>query len=322
MDRFDRIFELNKILANRRTPIPRTELERRLECSRATVGRVIEDSRDFLGAPIKYNRTQNGYYLDAQQQSLYELPGLWFNASEIFALLTTHTLLSKVQPGLLEPHIAPLRKRLEALLKHKHAGSEEILKRIRILQMAPRSTDIEIFRKIADGLVRRDKIKMLYHGRERDKTTERWVSPQRLIYYRDNWYLDAWCHLRKGLRSFSLDRIHVVHVGGKARNIDEKKLNAHFSAAYGIFAGKAKHKAVIRFSSSAARWVADEHWHSDQLTTHLPDGGIELTIPYSDPRELIMDILKYGPDAEVLKPASLRRLTAEKIRQAGERYSE
>lgn len=322
MDRFNRIYELHKILANRRTPISRRNLEEKLECSRATVKRHITELRDFLGAPIKFNRQLNGYYYDEADVPKYELPGLWFSAPEIFALLTTQQLLAKLQPGILEPHLVPLRKRLDDILCHQRSGGRDIGRYIRILQMAPRPADIASFQKIADALFTRKRIKILYHGRERDETTERWISPQRLVYYRSNWYLDAWCHLRKGLRSFSLDRIHIVYVGEPAKEIKDEALIDYFGDAYGIFAGKAKHKAVVRFSSNAARWVADEQWHSRQEARLLPDGGWELTVPYSDPRELIMDILKYGPDAEVIKPSSLRKLIAEKLRQTTDKYKQ
>ena len=321
MLRIDRILELHKILANRRTPISHKILEEKLECSRSTVTRTIEISRDYLHTPIKYNHKLNGYYYDTQNHEAFELPGLWFNESEIHALLATHQLLSNVQPGLLEPHIAPLLKRINNLLDERKLGGNEIANRIKILQSAPRLTNIDEFRKITDALIKRKRINILYHGRGRDETTERIVSPQRLTYYRDNWYLDAWCHLRKGLRSFSLDRLRVIYTHKNAKDIDERKLNTHYSDAYGIFAGRAKHKAVIRFSSSAARWVADEEWHPSQECKINHDGSCELIIPYSDPRELIMDIMKYGSDAKVIKPASLRQLVTEKTRQAAEKYN-
>lgn len=322
MQRYDRIYAIHKIFINRRTPISRRDLQERLECSRATVGRTIEELRNYLGAPVRYDRGRNGYYYDDKENESYELPGLWFNASEIHALLTIYHLLSGVQPGLLEPHIAPLLNRLDTILSNKEATSREISKRIRILQMAPRALKIESFRKVADATIGRKRIKMLYHGRERDSNTERWVSPQRLVYYRDNWYLDAWCHLRKGLRSFSIDRLHVIREGGSSKDIADEKLNAHYSDAYGIFAGRAKHKAVIRFSSSAARWVADEHWHTQQETRLLKDGGWEVTVPYSDPRELIMDILKYGADAKVIKPKILRETIKQKLKAATDQYEQ
>jgi predicted DNA-binding transcriptional regulator YafY len=91
-----------------------------------------------------------------------------------------------------------------------------------------------------------------------------------------------------------------------AIDVMESDLNDLLASSYGIFAGKPKAWATIRFSAHAARWVADEHWHSQQKGEWLPDGRYELKLPYSNSKELLMDVLKYGPDAEVLAPLSLR----------------
>jgi predicted DNA-binding transcriptional regulator YafY len=162
---------------------------------------------------------------------------------------------------------------------------------------------------------------ILYHGRARDQTTERDISPQRLVYYRNNWYLDAWCHGQDGLRSFALDRIHPVYIDEtSALEINEKQLDEHYADAYGIFGGKADKMALLRFSARAAKWVADEHWHHNQEGTTLPTGEYELRVPYNNPTELIMDILKYGEDVEVITPAELRRQVAAKLAKAAQRY--
>ena len=86
MDRFDRIFELNRILQTARYPVSRQRLEEALECSRATVKRLIEEMRLYLNAPIVYDRKLNGYRYDAAEGGMYQLPGLWFNASELHPL--------------------------------------------------------------------------------------------------------------------------------------------------------------------------------------------------------------------------------------------
>jgi predicted DNA-binding transcriptional regulator YafY len=146
-----------------------------------------------------------------------------------------------------------------------------------------------------------------YRARSTDAPSKREVSPQRLTHYRDNWYLDAWDHGREGLRSFALDRIHQPKPATtRAKDVPESELDQHLASSYGIFSGAPKAWATIRFSPHAARWVADEHWHSKQEGRHLPDGGYELKLPYSNPKELLMDVLKYGPDAEILEPSSLR----------------
>ncbi len=141
------------------------------------------------------------------------------------------------------------------------------------------------------------------------------------MHYRSNWYLDTWCHLRRAFRHFSIDRLHPVAIlDTPAREFSDATLDRHFAGAYGIFAGHPRATAHLRFSPSAARWVADEQWHPRQEGRVLRDGGYELKVPYSRPEELVMDILKYGPDVEVLRPTSLRRRVAAALREASEKY--
>ena len=323
MDRFDRIFSLNRILSQRRTPVSGVDLQQRLECSRATLNRTLEDMRNYLNMPIVYDRERHGYYLDRSQEQGFELPGLWLNASELHALLLIQKLLVNIQPGLLETELAPVRDRIDSILRHKYLGHPELEQRIRILPIAARTVDLEKFRQVASALLERRQMRVLYRGRARDALTEREISPQRVIYYRNNWYLDAWCHTRRGLRSFALDRLHVVVIypDKPAKEISEKVLQAHYADAYGIFAGQADQTAVLRFSARAATWVADEQWHPRQEGKTLESGEYELCIPYHNPTELIMDILKYGPEVEVLQPAELRRQVAKSLRQATGKYA-
>ncbi|MCB1736344.1 MAG: WYL domain-containing protein [Gammaproteobacteria bacterium] len=330
MDRFERILTLHRILTDRRTPVSRRELEDQLGSNRSTVKRTIDDMRTHLNAPIVYRRDSNGYVYEKTDSHhiWFELPGLWFNSDELFALLTSHTLLSRIQPGLLDTYIQPFLARIEEQLPRLVHGNDkadwrQINDRVRILQQAARPAPVESFQQIVGALIRRQRLKILYHGRERDKHTERVVSPQRLIYYRDNWYLDAWCHLREGLRSFALDRIHPVKYEVQAaQEIPAADLDAHYTAAYGIFAGPVTAEAHLRFTPHAAKWVADEHWHPEQRMEFPDGGGVDLFIPYGDARELIRDILKYGPDVEALAPKNLRESIQTILRDALSRYSE
>ncbi len=179
------------------------------------------------------------------------------------------------------------------------------------------------FRQIACAVLLRRQPRILFPGRARDQTTERTASHQRLVYYRSNWYLDAFCHWRKELRSFALDRLQPIEtLAIPADDISEEKLDAHYGESYGIFAGQPTHTAHLRFTPQASRWVADEQWHPQQRGNVLANGSYELRIPYSDPRELIMGILKYGSDIEVVSPEELREQIAGKLSAALDNYKE
>jgi proteasome accessory factor C len=70
-----------------------------------------------------------------------------------------------------------------------------------------------------------------------------------------------------------------------------------------------------------ARCVADEQWHSRQAGRFLDDGRYELQVPYSDSRELVMDILKFGTGVEVVSPKELRVLVAKELAAASSQYA-
>lgn len=321
MDRLRRIYKLHQAISSRCRPVSCQILQAELECSRATVNRIIQEMRLYFNAPIEYDRQCNGYHYALGDGQTFELPGLWLSETELYALLTTQQLLAHVQPGLLDIQLRPVKERIEQILAARHPGSEEISKRVRILRMAGRNVALECFQTVAGALLQRNSLHISYHGRSNDETSQRDISPQRLIHYRDNWYLDAYCHTRKALRSFSVERIVAARaLPRRCRDVPEKRLDAHYASSYGIFAGEPRHTAVLRFSPERARWVADEHWHPQQKSLVLEDGGYELRIPYSDPRELIMDILKHGADVEVIAPESLRNAVVEHLQNALGRY--
>jgi predicted DNA-binding transcriptional regulator YafY len=321
VDKFDRIYQLHNILRERRTPISREELMRRLECAEPTVYRLIRVLENHLHAPIEWDEERRGYFYRRDAEGgAYELPGLWFNAKELQALVVFERLIESLEPGLLAEHFAPLARRISELLEHKRLGLGEAARRIRVLGMAARSAG-EWFHVLASATLQRRKLRLVYHGRARDRVTERVVSPQRLVHYRDSWYLDAHDELRGVLRTFSVDRVkEAAELEERAENVPEPVLNEYFAGSYGIFAGRANKIAVLRFSAERARWVADERWHPDQSGQYLTDGRYELKIPYRDERELVMDILRHGAEVEVVQPGSLRDAVVRRLREALRRY--
>ncbi len=307
MDRLERIVTLHRLLKQSRYPIPQQRLSEELGCSRATVYRDIAYLRDALGAPVESDAEQSGFAYARGEADSFELPGLWLSSEELHALLTMQQLLTRTSPGLLAPALSPLRGRIEKLLANQTTNRQWPLERIRVIGSGVRDVDEAAFRNVATAVLERQRLRFRYRARTSDQDTLRTVSPQRLTRYRDNWYLDAFDHEREALRSFALDRVREATIlEERAQDLPEAELDAHLGGGYGIFSGPAKAWATIVFSERAARWVADEHWHSRQEGRRLTDGRYELRIPYSNGRELIMDVLRYGPDAEITAPPALR----------------
>ena len=309
MDRFDRIFELNRILQAARQPVSRQRIQQELECSRATVKRIIEDMRLYLNAPIVYDAERNGYLYDRSGGAMYELPGLWFNASELHALLSVQQLLAEVQPGLLDPILKPLQKRIGSLLDLQQVGSEGLSRRVRVLQAGARQGG-DAFPTVAGALAQRRQLRLHYFNRGDDTHNDRVVSPQRLIYYRDNWYLDAWCHLRVRAAHLRPGR-HRAGPGPGDRGPGCRRGRPGYPLCRLLW-------DLRRVSRTGSRCCAlppagpvgspRSAGTGIRRGCRCADGRYELRVPYSNTPEILMDILKYGPDVEVVAPEALRVL--------------
>jgi len=314
MDRTERFHLIDQMLCNQRM-VTRAQFLDALEVSPATFKRDLEYLRDRLAAPIVWDRERRGYcYEQGEGGEQFQLPGLWFNTSEIQALLSMDALLENLQPGVLSNHIEPLRSRIRMLLDDGDHSVDEIARRIRIIPLAAKAYSSEYFQDLCQALLSRKCVDMTYYSRPTDSSSERRVSPQRLIYYRDNWYLDAWCHLRKALRSFSIDAIKALDITSEAAiEVGAQELNRELESGYGIFSGAKTRKAVLRFSPEIARWVSRETWHPDQQSEYDDQGYYVLRVPYSQDTELVMDILKHGSEVEVLQPSELRERVKQRI---------
>lgn len=323
MDRIERFYKIDHLIRERESVAQTTFLEE-LGISAATFKRDIEYMRNRLNAPIVWDRKTRGYRFGARSgDATYELPGLWLNASEIHALLTMRQLLKDLQPGLLEPHIQPLLARLNALLGTGDHEWEEVEKRVRVFHIARRTVDLQHFEVVATALLRRRRLRIVHYNRRTDETSERTVSPQRLIHYRENWYLDAWCHFRGAVRSFAVAALRSASaLNEPADEIPDEELDRELASGYGIFSGTEVHWAELRFTPERARWVSYEVWHPEQKSRLEPDGSYVLEIPYADDRELMMDILKHGAAVEVLAPNSLRKRLKETIQAMAARYGQ
>jgi predicted DNA-binding transcriptional regulator YafY len=313
MDRTERFYKIELLLRGRGC-VSFAQLQDELSVSPATLKRDLQYLRDRLSAPIVYDAFDNGYRFDTgaanpSAPKRQELPGLWFSENEIHALLTMHQLLAGLDDdGVLARHLQPLMEKLQGMLGTDESEARSLMRRVKVIGTARRRVPSRHFELLGSALMQRRRVRLRYFKRSDRSESEREVSPQRLINYRSTWYLDAWCHASKGLRRFALDAVREASLlDAKAKPVALRELEAEFDAGYGIYGGRdAKVKwATLVFNAEAAQWVANEEWHPQQKARWLDDEAVagarryELQVPYSDPTELTMDILRHGDSVVV-----------------------
>jgi predicted DNA-binding transcriptional regulator YafY len=322
MSNMERLHRITSMIQARKC-VPKQAFLDELEISEATFKRDLDFLRYRLNASLVYDHFDKGYKFESPEaMEKMEMPGLWFTEKEATALVLMQHLLSSLdQGGLIGPHIEPLTTIIDGILGQSETSAKELRKRIKVLGMGARKNSMDNFSEIGAALLKRNRLSIKYYAKGKDEHTEREISPQRLIYYRENWYLDAYCHMREGLRSFAVDGIRsAVLTNTKAQDVSDKECQEHFAESYGIFSGKATQRAKLRFTPEHARWVAGENWHGQQVGSFDKEGYFNLEFDYNQDPELIMDILKHGSGVEVLGPVGLKNKVKAELEKSLKTY--
>ena len=236
-----------------------------------------------------------------------------------------HALLAGLDDdGVLARHLQPMMEKLQGMLGTDEAQARTLMRRVKVIVTARRRVPSRHFELLGGALLQRRRVWLRYFKRSDRTTSEREVSPQRLVNHRNTWYVDAWCHASDGLRRFALDAmLEARALETKAKNVALRDLEAALDAGYGIYggAGAKLQRATLVFDADAAQWVANEQWHVEQKARWREDGRYELQVPYSDPTELAMDILRHGDSVFVEGDRALAQLIAKRLRSAAARYA-
>jgi predicted DNA-binding transcriptional regulator YafY len=312
MGQVERFIEIQRLLGSGRT-VSRRRLLGDLYGSLSTLKRDIKKLND-AGWVIEWDPVVEGWRAERSGEMV---AGLHLTPDEAVALLTMQHLLEQLDMGgMLARHLQPIGRKLDRIARQATGTHGTDLRRhLRVAHVAARKVRLPCFKTIADALLARRRLHIRHRARGRDDaTSEREVSPQRLIHYRGNWYLDAWCHAKDALRSFAVDAVEAASMlDAPAIEMAEEDLDEVLGAGYGIFAGDRIEWAKLRFSVERSRWVANESWHPDQRGAFDAQGRWVLEVPYADPRELVMDVLRHVPEVEVLGPAGLKEIVVGKL---------
>ena len=322
MTKTARVYKIEMLIRNR-GHVSFQKLLDELEVSPATLKRDLDYLKDQLGAPIEYDRYLNGYKFGQEYRGQkHELPGLWFSERELYSLLMAHQLLSDLDSdGVISRHLQPLLDRIHQMLGTGEADAKALLKRVKIISPAKRPVPTQFFELVGEALLKRRRLHMRYLTRGRGEVSEREVSPQRLVHYRNTWYLDAWCHRSDGLRRFALDAIQDASLlEARAKDVSLRQVESEMDGGYGIYAGTKTQWATLQFQPQAAQWVSREQWHPEQRGRWLADGCYEMKLPYADATEIAMDIMRHGDQVQVIDPVPLAAQVGAALQRAGAAY--
>jgi proteasome accessory factor B len=290
-----------------------SKLAREVEVSSKTIHRDIEFMRDRLNLPVEFDASRNGYYYTGEVSGF---PTMQITEGEIFALVVAEKALQQYRGTSFEkPLLSAIKKMEQSLPETISLNFADIEQTISFRTRAEPILDLKIFDTLAKAVAQRQQLELEYR-KPGQPLEARLVDPYHLANINGEWYLFAFDHARKDIRTFVPPRIQSAKPTGKTFARTEKfSLEKRLRDSFGVHSGKGEFEVVIRFNPRAADYIREKKWHESQELRDLKNGGAELTLKLSSLAEVERWVLSWGGDAKVLKPREL----AESVRAAAQK---
>lgn len=306
---------LHELLQNTQDGLSEMELAIALSCSPKVVAQLIKDLRVDHKAPITLVGRSNLYhYAEA-----FELHHRVLGASDWQHIATVMNMLTELNERHESLGFKTIRHTLNGLLLEQGLQPDMVTNRVKVLGRQFKVINTHVVDVVSQGVFNRKRLFLKYVNLQRE-LSDRKVSPQRLVLYREQWYLDAWCHLRNAMRTFACSRINSAEIlDAECREFEFDELDRHLSRQYGLMSSDSKLTATpiatVRFYNRAALQVSQQLWHPQAVGFWQGD-YYEMEIPFIDDRELVSDLLALSPDVEVIEPVSLKEHLIERLNSA------
>jgi predicted DNA-binding transcriptional regulator YafY len=313
----ERMLRIHQSLASGKFPNAST-LAREIEVATKTIHRDIEFMRDRFNLPIEYDPTRFGYHYTEEVSAF---PTMQITEGELFALVVAEKALQQYRGTSFEkPLLSALKKMEQSLPDTISINLADIEQTISFRTRAEQILDLNIFDTLAKAAAQRRQLELDYRKPGQAKSETRLVDPYHLANINGEWYLFAYDHARKDIRTFVPARIRSVKpTGGTFTRPQKFSLEKRLRDSFGVHSGEGEFEVVIQFNARAADYVREKKWHESQQLRELKGGGVELSLKLSSLSEIERWVLSWGGDAKVLQPRELAeavKKAAEKILQA------
>ena len=286
-------------------------LAREIEVATKTIHRDLEFMRDRLNLPLEFNPTRNGYHYTEEVSAF---PTMQITEGELFALVVAEKALQQYRGTSFEkPLLSALRKMEQALPDTISLNLADMGQTISFRTRAEPVLNLKIFDALARAVSQHEQLELAYRKPGQDRPEPRLVDPYHLANINGEWFLFAYDHARKDIRTFVPARIQSVKPTGKSFERPHKfSLEKRLRDSFGVHSGEGEFAVVIRFNARAADYIREKKWHPSQTLRNLKGGGAELKMKLSSLSEVQRWVLSWGGDAKVVRPREL----AEAVKQS------
>ena len=291
-----------------------TKLAQELEVSSKSIHRDLDFMRDRMDLPVAFDTERNGYYY---AEHVSGFPTMQITEGELFALVVAEKALQQYRGTSFEkPLLSALKKMEKSLPDTISLSLADVDQTISFRTRAEPILGLAVFDALTKATAARHQLELTYRKPGQQRAEPRVIDPYHLANINGEWFLFAYDHLRKDIRTFVPARIKNIRETGKIFTRPQKfSLEQRLRDSFGVYSGKGEFQVVIRFNARVADYIREKKWHDSQQLRDLKKGGLELRMTLSSLAEVERWVLSWGGHAIAIKPAELARAVQEAARK-------
>ena len=293
----NRLFEMVYILLNKKN-VTAKELAEHFEVSIRTVYRDIE-TLTFAGIPVYSSRGKNG--------------GIRLLESYVL----NKTLISQDEQN-------EILYALQSLKAASYPEVEEILEKMSLIFNKSSDNWIEIdfsrygaedstlFENIKKAILNKKTVNFTYHNTKGEKS-RRTADPLKIWFKEKAWYLFAYCHEKKSIRQFKINRIKGLTLTEEHfdKSMEDFEINDEKEAVKRV-------KVIAEIDKSQAYRVYDEF--SEENINKMKDGNFEVIMENPENEWVYGYLLSFGEYLKVKEPERIKKILSDKIEKMRKNY--
>lgn len=296
------------------------QLAAELEVSAKSIHRDLEFMRDRMALPIEYDAARRGFYYNGEVSAF---PTMQISEGELFALIVAEKALQQYRGTNFEkPLLSAIKKLEESLPDTISLNLADWEQTISFRTRAEPILNLQVFEALGRATAQKEQLELSYRKAGQREAELRVVDPYHLANINGEWFLFAYDHLRKDIRTFAPARIKSIRKTGKTfERVQKFSLDKRLRDSFGVHAAEGEFQVVIRFNAKAADYIREKRWHDSQQLKELKNGGVELSMKLSSLAEVERWVLNWGGNAVVVKPKELAEMVKKSAKNILERQS-
>ncbi|OYU94762.1 MAG: transcriptional regulator [Bacteroidetes bacterium B1(2017)] len=301
MNRIDRIAAILIHLQSKKL-VRGQDIANRFGISLRTVYRDIKTLEE-AGVPI-ISDAGIGYSLVEG----YRLPPIMFTKEEAIAFLTAEKLVEKLTDEATAKLYQSALYKIKAVLRNDEKEHlENMYQHIAVLDSPYIPKQVEWntpIQSILKSISLKTVLSIEYSALHSQQNTSRTIEPIGIFLNGNNWYVIAYCWLRKDYRTFRLDRISKTQFLDQEFKKQHPPLNKYLKEL--TKENRELQKVVLRINKSAHKYLGEQkYYHGFVSETEVKD-QIEMTFLCSSLEGMARWFMMFGDEAEVILPSKLK----------------